>query len=1082
MDPLSLSASIAGLVALADLVFRTATKYVKAVQRSQKELEGFLSEVKTFSVLLHELSLIAFDLESEPSDDEAAVSNHPSVFKPHHLYECQQLLRRLERGLDGTQTGFSSHSVIEKLHNRLKWPFSSTETKDMLKDIERHKQTINIAIAADSMSKLRECLSRQQDANTKLNDLQVITKVILDIQTRISLDTKRNLVLGFFTKVNPRSEFEMNRNLRHPLTGLWLTESPEFDEWYDTPGSRTWFTGIPGAGKSVIASAIISECLQRNRLGAAVGYFFCTYRDQTTHHCSNILSSLCVQLALQEETAYQALEEYYDQLHSNHLPGEPANLISLALLSRYELHIRERVQSDFQCIELEAHTEDIQRYVLYELEERIKTRRLRLRDIAVKDQIMTKLISGAKGMFRWVTCQLDHICELLSDRARRDALDKLPPTLPATYERILVRVDSHSKDIRSLVQRTLLLVGSSVYRKEHNLSFKELCEAVSLSDDSDTLHDDEIVDEEEILRWCGSLVRTSCGGTVLEFAHFTVQEFLQGDCQAHSTLDIYGISEEKTSNLLGPLCLRFLTLRNLDEAPGATERGSQLILERRKTHPFYEHAAMYWSYYVHQQTRREQVAEHLSALFQTPKTPHFCWWAIEFMRHCLWESNRYFQKRDDFGEGISDLGQAGVVIGEQDLNRFHEFYQSVPYMRVQSSEWQQGPGKSLIRLVKILAQTGRKNDARSRLFSVTLEFLKRVDWATHQDLLELQSDDTMSDEDVRQAVKLLIEANDVIGLERLFKDHPLEFVELAGIDPNHPDWTPLHLATSSKALDVLTFLLKLGLDPNLTDESGRTPVLMCSDINDQDMLRVLLQHGASTAISDEHHETIWHMSARKSSLAVLMVLLELDDSDRALQMVSKKGETPMCVGLSQRWMDYTLALVKHCHLKEHWKSPGSIFRVAATLGCSEVIQKLLDVGVEIDGWDDDQGSALHSLDVDLNLESIQALAGIFPIEQRRKSDLRTPLQLILLRAAKDRRVLHHSVFTALLPGSTRTDSSEAAALWSFLCAEVAPITLATDQRHWEFNRDGVSWLRDIFCSLVQLRMVQLYEKQEEVSA
>jgi hypothetical protein len=44
--------------------------------------------------------------------------------------------------------------------------------------------------------------------------------------------------------------------------------------------------------------------------------------------------------------------------------------------------------------------------------------------------------------FRGVACQIDFLYTLANDRERREALEKLPPTLPETYERILQRANS----------------------------------------------------------------------------------------------------------------------------------------------------------------------------------------------------------------------------------------------------------------------------------------------------------------------------------------------------------------------------------------------------------------------------------------------------------------------------------------------------------------------------------------------------------------------------------------------------------------------------------------------------------------
>ncbi|KAI8680790.1 hypothetical protein NCS56_00485000 [Fusarium sp. Ph1] len=165
-----------------------------------------------------------------------------------------------------------------------------SETKEILASVSRHKQTINIALAADSISKLSLCLSQQEVTGESIKDLQHNVKKILDIEIKISLDRKRTL--------------------RHPMTGLWLTESSDFEDWYSTPKARILCSGIPRAGKSVIAGAIVDECLQRTQTkpGTAVSCFFCTYRDPLTFTANNTLSSLCSQLALQDETAYGILE------------------------------------------------------------------------------------------------------------------------------------------------------------------------------------------------------------------------------------------------------------------------------------------------------------------------------------------------------------------------------------------------------------------------------------------------------------------------------------------------------------------------------------------------------------------------------------------------------------------------------------------------------------------------------------------------------------------------------------------------------------------------------------------------------
>lgn len=447
MDPLSISSGIAGLVALADLVFRAATRYVKSAKGAPKEALKLLEEVKGLSVLLHDLSLVAYGLETDPFPENPTEPAHE--FQAYHLYGCRKVLEDLQKRLDFSTQPLLSGPPLKKLGARMKWPMTTQETAEMLQTIQRHKQTINIALSVDTLQKLRESLSQQQETNGRIDKLQVAADKIIDIETRIFVIQERKEVLDFFLKANSRDEYHKNKQLRHHMTGLWLTEGAQFKQWCNVKGSKLWLSGIPGAGKSVLAGAMVDECLKLSTLvpEIATAYFFCTYRDNKTHEPESIMSSIIAQLARQNEAAFSIAQKYYQELmKDDHLPGTPsinklrtairdmsgvfekvfiivdgldecgshveratrmlaslcndksAKTMCLALLSRDEIIIRQHLQGAFDYIEIEAHTGDIQQYVATELEERIGLGKLRVRNLTLKDEILEALVTGAKGM------------------------------------------------------------------------------------------------------------------------------------------------------------------------------------------------------------------------------------------------------------------------------------------------------------------------------------------------------------------------------------------------------------------------------------------------------------------------------------------------------------------------------------------------------------------------------------------------------------------------------------------------------------------------------------------------------------
>ncbi|KAH7176978.1 hypothetical protein EDB81DRAFT_773863 [Dactylonectria macrodidyma] len=199
-----------------------------------------------------------------------------------------------------------------------------------------------------------------------------------------------------------------------------------------------------------------------------------------------------------------------------------------------------------------------------------------------------KLIGANK--FRWVFCQLEHMCDLPTDKDRRIALKKLPPTLYEIYKRIVMRAQARSVQARKILQRTLKILAAASFNYAPSNMMSKIREDVSVPDDSDVLDDDAIVDEEEILKICGCLVRKTNSQKSLEFAHFTVQEFLRDVCPTHPQLSAYGISKENTNELLCYLCLRYLSLKNHEREPAATLSDFKRLVARNKSHPFYRYA------------------------------------------------------------------------------------------------------------------------------------------------------------------------------------------------------------------------------------------------------------------------------------------------------------------------------------------------------------------------------------------------------------------------------------------------------------------------------------------------------------
>ena len=436
-DPFSISASIAGLVSLADMVFGRIYKYVKAVKNASKDITKLSSAIGALYGVLSRLRLVSDQLESEAVESAA---------RAHLIYSCHQTLERLKTILDKDDTTSFQDQPFEKMKRKLRWPFTSTEVRDLIQELEEHKSTLGLALNVDSKMGLLRVLSKQDDLSEGLNDIKKALHERSQAETRVHIDKERQKVLESFGSIDPRRNLEMSRKLRHPTTGMWLTDSPEFKSWLASNNARLWLHGIPGAGKTVLASLIIDEILKKSCPSIAAAYFFCDYKDSTTHEAHKILGSLVQQIARQDQQSLAKVQIFYDahshgrtnpieydsqdlchliiEMASNYDAtmivvdgldecGEHASYVTELLaslsddvttdlrtlfLSREELEIQDYLQA-YDGVSIAARSSDLKLFVDAEIENRTRMKKLNIKAAGLKEHVRERLVEGADGMY-----------------------------------------------------------------------------------------------------------------------------------------------------------------------------------------------------------------------------------------------------------------------------------------------------------------------------------------------------------------------------------------------------------------------------------------------------------------------------------------------------------------------------------------------------------------------------------------------------------------------------------------------------------------------------------------------------------
>src|SRR5688572_13199367 len=155
-DPLSIAASIAGIISLTDTVFRYTFRYTRTVSGAKDEINRLSEEINSFSAVLRSLHALACDFQAQGQEFDCAL-------RVDHLSQCQNTFEKVRKRLKKACGDLEGSSKLKVVARQLKWPFSASETKELLADVSRHKNTISLATSADTMRQLQLMLSNQCD-------------------------------------------------------------------------------------------------------------------------------------------------------------------------------------------------------------------------------------------------------------------------------------------------------------------------------------------------------------------------------------------------------------------------------------------------------------------------------------------------------------------------------------------------------------------------------------------------------------------------------------------------------------------------------------------------------------------------------------------------------------------------------------------------------------------------------------------------------------------------------------------------------------------------------------------------------
>jgi len=730
---------------------------------------------------------------------------------------------------------------------------------------------------------------------------------------------------------DPSSNLAAARDKRQHGTGVWLLESPTFRAWENEHFTFLVLYGKPGSGKTVLSSTVIHSLLESKIFERDLVYFYFDFQSREKQLVRSFWKSVIFQLYNQNDKTFDIVEELYNS-HSRGRTTptlrelkatarqmfESSKSVYLVLdaldecedrrnlleslrdlrswnqehvhvlaTSRRETDIEDvlgTVASDAISLEECVVDGDIVIYVRHQLQHDEKLSRW---PDHVRKEIEVALLEGAKGMFRWVECQLDAIRGCMKLGLLRRALKSLPRTLDDTYSRILDNIpEQYLEDARRIL--------SCLICSFHPLAVQEIADTVAVVGHGETYYDVEnrFSEPRDVLTICSGLVTTtrSIRNTFfgdrqlnieeLRLAHFSVKEYLISNGSITKSASNFALDLRYAHETLANLCMRYLAWcheENMCEDPSFLQ---EYIRSSSEEVAFAPYAASSWSRHLRaaQLDSSSPLYDQCLTMLTDPAllrdiirlhTPWFRYQELILMRQCGYVTTIMGNNRlNPNVEVTPPLYFASLFGMDQMVLMLLEKGENVDCSGCGGSCLTAAVCGGHESTVKLLISKGASINAVVLQTSNDMEILysrTAIHEAVHHGNEEIVRILLAYGADVnigRSCPGKVGERQDALTpLQEAVAHSRKHIVQLlldAGADPNACagyQGIPLeHAQFRESGVDMMTMLLDHGADPNMASYPGKTKKPLFSAIikQHQPRIKLLIERGADLETMDSH--------------------------------------------------------------------------------------------------------------------------------------------------------------------------------------------------------------------------------------
>lgn len=160
MEALASVATIAQLVSFTGEILAAGYSYLNKVKKAPLEIKALLREISQINTLLDQLQDLASDGDSSNILGALEILDKMGVFE-----DTKALMAAVDKSIKTCQQ--IEGQAVKNAGKRFMWPFKEKETKDMIMQLARLRDTLNSAVVVDSAKTLKQLkvTARDIDAN-----------------------------------------------------------------------------------------------------------------------------------------------------------------------------------------------------------------------------------------------------------------------------------------------------------------------------------------------------------------------------------------------------------------------------------------------------------------------------------------------------------------------------------------------------------------------------------------------------------------------------------------------------------------------------------------------------------------------------------------------------------------------------------------------------------------------------------------------------------------------------------------------------------------------------------------------------